>query len=386
MSQLRLLRPLERVIASGHPWIYRDALSGDAAPGEVVTVVNRKGRFVCRGIADAGPIGMRVFTTRDEPLEPLFASRLARAFELRRGLLEGGGLGDTDTYRLVHGEGDRLPGVVVDRYGSHATLRFDGQGATAWRDAVIAALQPLLASLEVTALITRQGRKRQIKTEVAFGEVADQVVVREHGMKLLFDPRAGQKTGLFLDHRETRRLVRGMSRGKRVLNLYGYTGGFSVAAGLGGATAVTTVDIAPRAIDLASETFAANDLPAARHEGIASDVPAYLEGETRRPVDLIVCDPPSFAPNEDALGAALEKYRELHRQCLGRLRPGGIYVAASCSSHVNRSAFDATLTEGAKRARKMLQVLGRFGAPIDHPRLLAFPEGDYLKVVIARVL
>lgn len=385
--RIPLRKPLERTIGRGHPWIYREALDpSDVPPGEVVTVVDRRGRFLARGFAEGGPIGVRVLTTRDEPIDgALFGRRIRQAAELRDRVVPP----RTTAYRLLHGEGDRLPGVVLDVYGSHGVLRLDGQGIERWLPLLLTSLEGPLRDRGVEHLLLRRGPKGARTTETLRGQAPDgPIVVEEHGMKLLVDLVHGQKTGLFLDHRESRHRVRALARGAKVLNLYGYTGGFSVSAGLGGASRVTTVDVAPAAIALAQATWEANKLGREQHEGVAEDVPTYLGrlSRTRSMFDVVVADPPSFAPNEAALPKALASYRALHASCLALLPPGGLYLAASCSSHVDGSAFEETLREGASQAGRVLQVLDRWGAPPDHPRLLAFPEGDYLKVILARLL
>lgn len=382
---VKLRKPLDRVIAQGHPWLYADALERfQSVPGAVATVVDERGRFVGRGIVDGAALAVRVFTTRDEPVnQDLFEMRVKRAIELRQRVAPD----DTDAWRLLHGEGDRLPGFVCDVYGAWAVLSLDGPGAEAWRDVIEAALRSALPTLGVTSLLVKSGRGDKRRVEPAWGALPDgTITVKEHGMSLRADLAHGQKTGLFLDQRESRRRVRAMSKGLRVLNLYGYTGGFSVAAGLGGARAVTTVDVAPGAIELAKETWAANALDDAKHVGRVADVPAFLAEESRSGAryDLVIADPPSFAPREDALEAALKTYRTLHQSCLALLAPGGWYLAGSCSSHVNREAFTETLADASLRARRVLQVIDRWGAPPDHPTLAAFPEGEYLKNVLVR--
>ncbi len=378
-----LIKPLARVIAAGHPWVYRDALGPfDAAPGTVVTVRDRDRRFVGRGIAESGPIAVRIWTTRDEIVDEAFVRRRVRdAIALRRRFAPP----HTDAVRLLHGEGDRLGGAVCDRYADVGVLALDGEGVRSWRDALVSAL---VEEARVTGLVLRTGRRGAKQVEVAFGEVPDAPIeVIEHGMRLSVDLFRGQKTGLFLDHRESRRMVRSIAEGMRVLNLYGYTGGFSIAAGLGGARHVATVDVAEGALAFAREGWAKNGLAPSAHETFAEDVPAFLErarAETRT-WDLIVSDPPSFAPKKGAKDAALKSYRALHRSCLRMIGEGGLYLAASCSSHVGRDAFEQTVRDGAEKAGVVLQVLGRWGAAPDHPRLLAFPEGDYLKVVLCRV-
>jgi 23S rRNA (cytosine1962-C5)-methyltransferase len=381
----RLIRPLEKTIAAGHPWAYRDAFAPfQAAVGDEVIVETRNGRFLARGLAEQGPIAVRVFTLRDQPIDAsLLASRFDDALALRARL----DLADTTALRLCHGEGDRLPGIVVDRYGSIAVLKLDGEAATARRELVASALAPALRACGIETLLVRTGRKEAMRVEAAFGRAPDALVhVLEHGMVLLSDLARGQKTGLFLDHRESRRRVRALARGQRVLNLYGYTGGFSVAAGLGGASHVTTVDVAPAAIELARATWAANELDPASHTAVADDVPRYLEANTSTRFDLVVADPPNFAPSAKSVEAALASYRKLHADCLARLARGGFYLAASCSSHVDMTAFLGTIREAAATLRRPVQVLERTSAPADHPRLAAFPEGDYLKVVLLRTL
>lgn len=379
---VRLQKDLGRVIRAGHPWVYRDAIARlDVEPGTVVTVRDREDHFVGRGIAEDGPIAVRVWSTRDVPIDVGFVrSRIRDAVRLRERITPP----NTDAIRLVHGEGDRIGGVTCDRYGEHAVLRIDGTGALAFKEAIVDAL---VEEARLSGLVIKTGRRGETNVELAHGAVpTEPLEVLEHGMHLLVDVWRGQKTGLFLDHRESRRAVRRVAEGMRVLNLYGYTGGFSVAAGLGGARTVDTVDTAEGALGFARQSWAKNGLAPGLHDAIVEDVPRYLEQAhaEKREWDLIISDPPSFAPRKDAAGSALKAYRKLHRSCLKMLSDGGLYLAASCSSHVDRAAFEQTLRDGAEKARVVLQILGRWGAAPDHPGLLAFPEGDYLKVVLCR--
>lgn len=356
----------------------------ELAPGTVVSLVDEKGKFVARGWADEGPIAVRVVTVRDEPVDAqLLSRRLEAAAAMRDRVLPP----RTNCYRLVHGEGDRLPGIVCDVYGAFATLALDGAAARAWRDTLIEVFVPVLQRRGVRGLMVRTGRRGQRKVALRWGEHPPaEVQVQEHGMTLGVDLVAGQKTGLFLDHRESRRRVRQLSSGLRVLDLYSYVGGFSVAAGTGGATHVTTVDVAPGAIEQARRNWALNGLEEDVHARICADVPETLAALKRdgHRFDLIIADPPSFAPNHAAKPAALKAYRLLHKSSLEILAPGGWYLAASCSSHIDLRDFEDMLIEGADEARRTLQVLDRWGAPPDHPRLLVFPEGDYLKVVLTK--
>jgi 23S rRNA (cytosine1962-C5)-methyltransferase len=387
VKEVRLRKKIDSVIRQGHPWIWRDALEEiHADAGEVLTVVAGRGDFLARGLAEDGPIGIRVFTLQDEPVDQsLLRRRISEAATLRTRVVPP----DTNAYRLLNGEGDRVPGIVCDIYGEHATVQLDGAAALAWRETILAVLDDVLVSRGVNSVLLRTGKRGERRVDVVRGKEPPPLIeVQEHGMVLLADLVHGQKTGLFLDHRESRRRVRELSRGLRVLNLYGYTGGFSVAAALGGATSVTTVDIAKDAIKLAEQTFARNVGDSIPHRGIAEDVPNFLRAAKQRGerYDLIVSDPPSFAPNEESVPAALNSYRTLHQAALRLLAPGGLFIAASCSSHVDRDAFEKTLENAAPSAGQVMQILERDGAPADHPRLAAFPEGDYLKVLLARLV
>lgn len=383
LRRVRLARPLEKTVATGHPWVYRDALEPfEATPGDEVVVLTRNGRFLARGLAESGPIGVRIFSLADEAYGRAASRRLDDAFALRTTLA----LPETDAYRLVHGEGDLLPGVVVDRYGAAATLKLDGDAAAAREDELVALLRPRLLALGVTTLVVRTGKRAERDVRIAYGEPpASPTFVRERGMRLAVDLFAGQKTGLFLDHRESRARVRALASGRSVLNLYGYTGGFSVAAHLGGATHVTTVDVSGGALALCATSLAENGAHEAMHREVDADVPTFLAAEKRR-FGLVVADPPNFAPNAKSVEAALESYRKLHAACVGLVEPGGFYLAASCSSHVDAGAFEATLVHAARARRLPVQLLERSAAPADHPRSLALLESDYLKVCLLRVL
>lgn len=383
----RLRKPLERSLRSGHPWVFRDALEAmAAAPGTAVRVLDRQGRFLAVGLADAGPIAVRVFSLRDEPIDrALFERRIARAFALRERVVPE----QTDAYRLLHGEGDGLPGFVCDRYGRCAVLKLDGEAAPAHAAAFTACLTPALSALGVESLIVRTSRKQADGWELVWGAAPPREhIVHERAMRLWTNVYEGQKTGLFLDHRETRRRVRMLARGLSVLNLYGYTGGFSVAAGLGGARRVTTVDLAKPALALAERSFVDNGLSAADHTCVADDALAFLSGARERGerYQLVIADPPNFAPRKTAIENAQKAYEALHSAALAVLEPEGLYLAASCSSHIDRSLFEESLRRGAAHQRRTLQVLERGGAPADHPRILAFPESDYLKVLLACAL
>ena len=387
VPRLRLRRSLSRTITAGHPWVYRDALDGRIpAPGREVAVVDPRGKVVGRGLSESGPIGVRMWTTADVPIDDaLLGARLDAAIALRRQVVPT----KTDAFRLVHGEGDRVPGVVVDVYGRAAVLAFDGDAALQRRDFVLAAVTPRLKALGITTLLGRWGRRDDRTVDKLWGREPPEIVeITERGLTLCVDLWRGQKTGFFLDQRLSRTKTRALANNRRVLDLYAYVGGFSVAAGKGGAKHVTTVDIAPAAIELSRRAWAANELDPRRHEAVTADVPKLLQArlDAGERYDLVVADPPSFAPSAAVRDKALAAYENLHASCLQLLAPGGLLLAASCSSHVDRAAFEGALARAAGRGRRVIQVLDRWAAPPDHPTLLAFPEGDYLTATLVRIV
>ncbi len=390
------LRVPERLVGhllAGHPWIYADAVPAmQARSGDFVALQTPSGRPLGFALHDPhSAIALRVLSTRagERPGAALWRERVRAALALREMALD---LRDTDAFRLVHGEGDRLPGVVVDAYAGYLVVKLDTPAWLPHLGDLVAALEAVVRPrgiyLKGVAGERRAGAPElgdEAKARVlAGGAPPDPIVVREHGMRLSLSIVHGQKTGLFLDQRENRALVRGYAGGRDVLNLFSYNGGFSVAAALGGATRVTSVDLAAGAIASARDSFVASGLDPERHDFVVDDVFAYLGrcAEERRSFDLVVCDPPSFAPRRQALAKALRAYARLHRLALQRVAPGGLLAAASCSSHVKMEDFLQTLREAAVAERRPLRILEVRADAADHPSYLHFPEGRYLKFVL----
>ena len=390
---LELRKDLVRHLRAGHPWVFRKAI--ERAPkgldaGAVVDVVE-DGRFVARGYYDPhSAIAVRILT-RDgaEAVDEAFwRRRVRRAVRLREDLVRG-----TTGYRLVHGENDGLPGVVADRYGDFAVLKLYSAGLTPHRGRIVEALRE-----EVPGLVGVFGRDEVPRDEEADEPVPqgrvlwgaappERIEVDEHGMRLLVDVRRGQKTGLFLDQRENRRLVRELARGRGDgLNLFGYTGGFSVAAAMGGARHVVTVDVDKDAIALARENFRANGLDPADHAFANDDAFDVLKRyrSQGRLFDLVVCDPPAFAKSQKAVEGAVAGYAALNRAALQVLAPGGLLVTASCSARVSAEQFYDAVKEAAFKARVDLQLVEERRQPADHPVSPQFREGRYLKAMVYR--
>jgi 23S rRNA (cytosine1962-C5)-methyltransferase len=396
-AELELRKDLARHLRAGHPWVFRKAIErapNRLAAGAIVDVVEG-GRFVARGYYDPhSAISVRVLT-RDaaEAVDAAFwRRRIARAAQVRRELVTG-----ATGYRLVHGESDLLPGVVVDRYDRWAVLKLYSAGLTPHRAHVVEAIRA--AHEDLAGVYGRDEIPRDDDDErdgdspapagrVLWGaEPPERIEVDEHGMKLLVDVRHGQKTGTFLDQRENRRLVRDLARGRpEALNCFSYTGGFSVAAALGGAKHVVSADVDRDAIALARENFRANGLDPADHAFAAADVfdlLASYKKEGRR-FDLVVCDPPAFAKSQKAVESALAGYASLNRAALAVLAPGGLLVTASCSARVSPEQFFDAVKEAAFKSRVDLQLVEERRQPPDHPVHPQFREGRYLKLFVFR--
>ncbi|HKE13944.1 MAG TPA: class I SAM-dependent rRNA methyltransferase [Kofleriaceae bacterium] len=390
MTEVTLAKPLRRSIAAGHPWLYDRALVDGAGlrAGEVVAVRDREGPLAL-GFADpSSPIRVRVLD-RDPGADPgreWAARRAARAAALRRADAR---LADTTALRLVHGEADFMPGLVIDLYDTTAVVVLDGAGADAfWRDRVAAVIDGLRAGGFAIARAWQRERGRAGRgRSLLGGDPPAAITVREGAARYEVDVRAGQKTGLFLDQRDNRAYLGQLTAGREVLNLFGYTGGFSIHAGLGGAHRVVTVDAAPAAIAAAERNLARTGLERARHELIAADAFDYLAraAAARRRFDVVVCDPPSFAPRAEAVPSARAAYRRLNALALAVVAPGGLLLTASCSSHFSQGDLAAALAGAACDARRAVLVRAVRGAAGDHPVLPAFPEGDYLVLLDAAV-
>ncbi len=368
----------------GHPWIYREQLRGpiDArAPGDIARIVDPDGAAIGSAVIDPhSPIAARIWAHGTATLDTgLIRRRLERAIAMRDAMFDDA----TTAYRCVHGEGDRAPGVVVDRYGEVAVLRLDGEAIAALREPLADMLFELLAPRGVRSLCLRSTEKgAAVKLTLLRGEPPpDEITVREHGVPFVVDLAHGQKTGAFLDQRENRARIGRLSRGRRVLNLFSYAGGFSLHAAAGGAKHCTSVDVAAGAHATAQASFRAAGIDPTAHAFVTADVFGYLERAATRgdQWDVVISDPPNMAPSAATKPRAVAAYRKLHALCARVLAPSGYFCAASCSSHVSLDEFLATLSDDVL-GRDDLRVVEVAGAGADHPVLPAFPEGRYLEM------
>jgi 23S rRNA (cytosine1962-C5)-methyltransferase len=391
--QVELSKDLVRHLRRGHPWVFRKALvhPPKAPAGEVVDIVSG-GRFIARGLFDPhSPIAVRLLTHDDaERVGPaLWAKRIGRAAKLRRELLDLSVEGPTNAYRLIHGENDFLPGVVVDIYAGFAVLKLYSAAWTPHRAALVAALAEAVPGLR--GIFGRDEIGREDADDESGGgkglwgeEPPQKVQIREGGVSLWVDVRRGQKTGLFLDQRDNRAALRRYAAGRDVLNCFCFTGGFSVHAALAQAKQVTSVDLDADALALARENFALNGLDPGDYEFRVGDVFALLAAwkAEGRSFDLIVLDPPAFAKSQAKVPAALAGYASLNRAALQILRPGGFLATASCSARVSAEAFAGCVGEAAGKLGQQLQLVEERHQPPDHPVLIQFPQGQYLKFFV----
>jgi 23S rRNA (cytosine1962-C5)-methyltransferase len=384
-----LLRPgRERPVRSGHPWIFSGAIASGldgAEPGEPVEVRAANGAFVAAGYANPRtPIAVRVLTLADEAVGPALVRRLIDdALALRRDALPR----DLTAYRVVNGEGDHLPGVVVDRYGDFLVCQFLTAGAARLAPDVVDVVRDRLAPRGIF-----ERSEGAVRTEEglpgARGGLAGEapparLEIEEHGARYLVDVLHGQKTGFFLDQRESRARVRALAAGRRVLNAFSYTGGFGIAAALGGASDVLSIDTSRPALALAEAAWAANGLPPGGGRFVAEDVFDFLHAASER-WDLIVLDPPPFVRRRRDLASGLRGYKDLNLQALRRLAPGGWLLTSSCSQHLSRAAFREVVAAAAADAGRRAVVVADSGHAADHPVALAHPEGEYLKILLLR--
>lgn len=385
-----VLRPgRDAPVRAGHPWIYSGAIAAGlegAEPGEPVRVEAAGGARVAAGYGNPRtPIAVRILTLEDQPVDAaLIGRRVEEALALRRALLPPA----LTAQRVLNGEGDRLPGVVADRYGDFLVCQFLTAGA--------ARLAPLVVAELVERLRPRGIFERSegaVRAEeglpgargVLAGEAPpERIVIEEDGDRYLVDVLHGQKTGFFLDQRESRGRVRALAAGRRVLNAFAYTGAFAVAAARAGAIEVVSVDTSRPALALAQAAWAENGLDPATGRFVAADVFDFLRAGTDR-YDLVLLDPPPFVRRRRDLTSGVRGYKDVNLQAFRRLAPGGWLLTCSCSQHLTREGFRQVVAAAAADAGRPARIVVDAGQPLDHPVALAHPEGAYLKVLLLRV-
>lgn len=387
-TQIILRKGRERAVLGGSPWIFSGSVQsiGDVAePGQPCYVQAANGTFLGTGYVNpSSSIPVRMLS-RDKVIADgsLVCDRIESALALRKCVIPP----DTNGYRVINSEGDFLPGLIVDRYGDCLVVQFLTQGIERLRGEVLSELERRFSPsciVERSDVTHRREEGLPTVCGVISGTCDGPVEILEHGMRLLVDPINGQKTGFYLDQRDARRAVGSLTAGKAVLNLFSYTGGFSVAAACGGATAVTSVDTSAPALELAQSNMALNGYESLPSEYVREDVFDYLNNAQKN-WDVIVLDPPAFATRKAVVEKAARGYKELNLKALKLVRPGGILATFSCSHHINTDLFGKIVFGAAADAGRMVQIIGRTGHPADHPVNIGHREGEYLKGMILRV-
>ena len=413
----------ERVgpVLGRHPWVFSGALKNipeGLSSGEAVKLTAEDGRFLALGYFNSySQIAVRVWSWEEEVVnKDFFIKRIKDALELRELYVESK---LTNAYRLINAENDLLPGLIVDKTADYLCVQFHTKGIEAWREPIVAALLKIIKPKGIYERSDVRDRKREdnhsfvianrsprravkqspsISEEIAsapevprndrllYGIIPDRVQIKENGCKFWVDIKRGQKTGFFLDQRDKRSALAKYVKGKKVLNCFAYTGGFSVYALAAGAKLVTSVDSSEAALEFAEANVKLNKLEEKKCEFFVADVKEYLLDRTLGEFDVIILDPPAFIKDRHKIQEGVSGYKKINQLAMKILPVGGILASASCSAHLTLTDFRFMLSEAAARAGRTLQILEVLTNGIDHPELVAYKEGDYLKCVIARAM
>ncbi len=397
IPQVVLRRGKEESLLRRHPWIFSGAIDHIKAEkeeqireGALVEVYTRSGEFIAQGHYQIGSIAVRVLSFEKEEIDQTWwNNRIAVAYDVRRtlGLTD---CADTTCYRLIHGEGDSLPGLVVDIYASTAVVQCHSVGMYRSRQLIAEAIRATFGE-RITSIYDKSLQTLPYKADLGAvdgylwgsSEQPSQVVL-EHGLQFAVNWEEGQKTGFFLDQRENRELVKRYAKGRTVLNTFCYTGGFSVYAAEGGAVEVCSVDSSERAVHLAAENMRLNFGDKIPHSEVAADAVEYLRNIGSK-YDLIILDPPAFAKHHKVLGNAMQGYKRLNARAISQIKPGGILFTFSCSQAVSKELFRTTVFSAAAIAGRKVRILHQLTQPADHPINIYHPEGEYLKGLVLYV-
>lgn len=385
MNSILLKSGKEKSVFRYHPWIFSGAIAkteGTLQEGDIVKVYSADRQFLAIGHYQIGSIAVRILSFEDTVIDHNFwRTRITEAYRKRRSL----GLTDSQTnnvYRLIHGEGDNLPGLVVDIYANVAVTQFHSVGMYLERENIAKAIVEVLGD-QITAIYDKSESTLPFKAAIEpkngylYGQ-AKSFIALENGLKFNVDWLEGQKTGFFIDQRENRSLLEKYARDKSVLNMFCYTGGFSFYAMRGGAHSVHSVDVSARAIELARQNVELNFPGDPRHEAFAEEAFRFLEHSYDK-YDLIILDPPAFAKHQNVLNNAIQGYKKLNRKGIEVIKPGGIIFTFSCSQVMTKELFRQTVFTAAANTGRKVSILHQLTQPADHPINIYHPEGEYLK-------
>lgn len=407
MIKVILRKGREESVRRFHPWVFSGAVAeiqGSPAEGDIVGVYSSDGTFLASGHYQIGSIAVRILSFDENINSPDFWKiMISRALKVRiaAGLAEGSGrcadghtaAGETDCYRLVHGEGDNLPGLVIDYYAGVCVVQAHSVGMFRSRKQICEALQYIYGD-SLKAVYDKSSGTVPFKAGLdpvdgylyrRDGFDDSEFSVYENGHRFIVDWTEGQKTGFFLDQRENRALVEKYAAGRNVLNLFCYTGGFSIYALAGGALSVDSVDSSRKAVALVDRNVSLNGFGEERHSSLCCDAIDYLKSVPEGKYDLMVVDPPAFAKHRGALKNALRAYQRLNAAAISKVAPGGLVFTFSCSQVVDREAFALAVFSAAAQTRRSVRILDRLNQPADHAVNIYHPEGEYLKGLLLYV-
>ena len=397
MIKVILKKGREESLRRFHPWVFSGAVAqiiGEPAEGDIVAVYASDGSFLATGHYQIGSIAVRVLSFDSDVLSPDFwETMLSRALRERvaLGLHREGS--DTSCYRLVHGEGDNLPGLIIDWYDGVCVMQAHSAGMFRARLQIAEALKAVYGD-SLKAVYDKSSGTAPFKAGLDLvdgyiyrrpGFNDDDQIVSEYGHRFIVNWTEGQKTGFFLDQRENRRLVERYAAGRNVLNLFCYTGGFSIYALAGGAVHVDSVDSSRKAMELVGRNVALNGFGASQHTGVCGDAMDFLKTVPADRYDMMIVDPPAFAKHRGALHNALRAYQRLNAAAISRVAPGGLVFTYSCSQVVDKETFALTVFSAAAQTGRSVRILDRLNQPADHPVNIYHPEGEYLKGLLLYV-
>lgn len=391
MNKITLKPGKDRSLFRYHPWVFSGAIArieSGIQEGDLVKIYNAQNQYLATGHYQIGSIAVRILTFEEKEINyDFWKERIAQAYALRRavGLI---GNPHNNVYRLIHGEGDNLPGLVIDIYAGVAVTQFHSVGMYLQRETIAKALLEIIGG-QLTAIYDKSESTLPFKAPIdphngyLYG-TADNFIALENELKFNVDWLEGQKTGFFIDQRENRSLLEKYAHGKNVLNMFCYTGGFSFYAMRGGARCVHSVDVSARAIELANRNVELNFPGDTRHEAFAEEAFKFLD-KSHNKYDLIILDPPAFAKHQNVLDNAIQGYKKLNRKGIEVIKPGGIIFTFSCSQVMTKDLFRQTVFTAAANTGRNVKILHQLTQPADHPVSIYHPEGEYLKGLVLYV-
>ena len=385
--QLLLKRGKERVVSNRHPWIFAGAIHTEKGPEDaaLADLMDGEGKRIASGFYSRhSQICLRALTFGDEELTPdVIASRIAAAIARRRPIFDDGRDDTTNAARVLHAEGDELSGIVIDRYDDLLVVEIANAGAEQLKPLIVETLRRELSPRVIYFKndLPARALERLPMEDDQLGEGTSATTILESGLRFRVDPREGQKTGFFLDQRENRRMTRTLASGKRVLNLFSYSGAFGIYAAAGGAASVTNVDVSAKAIELARENHSLNNVEG---DFVVADAFQYIRQHRQR-YDLLICDPPAFAKSRGEVDRAARGYKDVNLHALRMVEPGGFLMTFSCSGHMSVDLFQKVIFAAALDAGRRVSFVRRLTAGPDHPVSMYCPEGEYLKGFLLEV-